>query len=76
MNESLLNELSVQIEWIRKLHAVDELQRRFQDRSFEETFNAIGMKVDPEHVNPAWLGYEVLVDSPRLEERYYKLFEN
>jgi hypothetical protein len=70
MNESLLDDLKIQVEWVQKLHAPDELKRRF-----EETFYAIGKKVDAEHVNPAWLGFEILVDSPRLEERFYKLFE-
>jgi hypothetical protein len=76
MNESLLDNLIIQIEWIRKLHSVEEMHRRFQDRTFEETFEAIGKKVDPEHVNPVWLGWEVLTDSLRLEEKYYSIFDN
>jgi hypothetical protein len=75
MNESLLDDLKIQVEWVQKLHGPDELKRRFVDRTFEETFYAIGKKVDADHVNPAWLGFEILVDSPRLEEMIYMLFE-
>jgi hypothetical protein len=75
MNESMLDNLIIQIEWVRKLHDKSEMHRRFQDRTFEETFYAIGHKVDPEHPNPTWLGWEILTDSLRLEEKYYSIFE-
>jgi hypothetical protein len=71
MNESLLSDFRVQVEWVQKLHSRDELKRRFVDRTFEETFDAIGRKLDPEAVNPAFLGYELLTESKRLEEKHY-----
>ena len=76
MDESLLSDFRVQVEWIQKLHPKDELQRRFVDRTFEETFEAVGRKLDPSNLNPAFLGYELLTESKRLEEQHYWFFEN
>ena len=76
MNESLLSNFKIQVEWVQKLHDKNELQKRFQDRTFEETFEAIGKKLDPESPCPIWIGYELLTDSLRLEDKYAWFYEN
>ena len=71
MDESLLSDFRVQCEWIGKLHPKDELRERFADRSFDETFEAVGRKLDPDCPNPIWLGFELLTESRFLEDKHY-----
>ena len=75
MNESLLSDFRVQVEWILKLHDRDELRERFAARTFDETFEAVGRKLDPSSLTPIWLGFELLTDSRFLEDKHYWFFE-
>lgn len=75
MNESLLGDFRVQVEWVQKLHSREELRRRFVERTFEETFLVVGRKLDGFHPNPIWLGYELLTESLRLDDKYSWFYE-
>lgn len=78
MNESLLDDFRVQCEWIHKLHPQAELRRRFANRTFDETFAAVGRKLDPAETDSTqhvWLGFMFLCDSKYLDDKFYWLFD-
>jgi hypothetical protein len=66
---------------VLKYHTVDEMRRRFAERSFDDTFAAMGLLIDPQlkfaigQAHTVWLGYEYLCDSKMLDLKYAHLFD-